>query len=143
MTLLSNAFEETDEREESATSTTTATTTTVSFLILNGDATYGGYGKPNTAIVRPVRRMEPADEPQPQASAQSGLQRSSYGANANEMSAVLVDTMAADDDDTMANKEMDNFARQLDMKLKGLQGPTKKSSSKNVIFLFSHDNHHV
>lgn len=113
MTLLSNAFEE------------TTSATAVSFSVLNADTTFGNYGKPN-AIVRPVRRMESIDEPQQQD------HRRPVGGNSggSEMTAALLDTA-----ETMASNNMDIFANQLDMKLKGLHHTDKKNSSKNVIIL--------
>lgn len=121
MTLLSNAAEESSEKAAAV----------VSFTVLNADATFGNYGKPN-AIVRPVRRMGSTDEPS-QHQHQQQLQESQRptapdndAGDDSEMTAALVDTT-----ESMANKDMDNFAQQLDLKLRGLQH-SKKTSSKNV-----------
>lgn len=118
MTLLSNAYEETNEKP-------TTSSAAVSFSVINADtAAFGNYGKPN-AIVRPVRRMESTDEPQ-----QQDQQRPVGGdVGGGEVTAALVDSA-----ESMAN-DMDTFARHLDSKLKGLQHTDKKSSSKNVIIL--------
>lgn len=87
---------------------------TVSFSVLDS---FGNFGKPN-AIVRPVRRMESTEEP------------TVIGNTEMTGASMLIDTTQAA---TAVNNELENFTKQLDVKLKHLQASDKKSSSKNVI----------
>lgn len=87
--------------------------TAVSFSVLDS---FGTFGKPN-AIVRPVRRLESTEEP------------TVIGNSEMTGATMLIDTTQA----ATATNDMDNFSKQLDVKLKYLQASDKKSSSKNVI----------
>lgn len=94
-------------------------TPTISFSVLDS---FGTFGKPN-AIVKPVRRLESTEEP------------TVSGNSEMTGTTMLIDTTQT----ATATNDMDNFSKQLDVKLKHLQASDKKSSSKNVIIfeLFS------
>lgn len=97
---------------------------TGAFTVLSADTLLTlGAGKPN-AIVRPTRRRDPSDH--------RGSEHTQLFDNADAHQPNMADGGKESNEFGERHFELGSFTKELDLKLRRLQGYGKKSSSKNV-----------